>query len=1253
MSEEQQAQPAATSYDGLQKDQNVIDAMYYSLESLGEPVAYGNNKDILDAFLTQNRYFESNLLDTVQVGSKVEDMDDTDRHLLGVSMDAVNRMPSFGEDSAPKLAAIVDYGIGGITDPTNIASAIAGAFTAGGGTVAIQATKEAAKQGIKKYIQAKMKTLISPAVLKSLAAEGAVAGTGGAYQNYDKQNTQIDLNLREEINPTEIAIQGIAEGTLSPLLGAGVATVGGIGTTAIKTSSPYKYVNEIPSVERASAWLERNLSPTAGVSETQRRLIERRSGEASSIKQQGEELTEELDEIIKRDFVTDSSGSLSAADKQFVEGQESIINKALQGDEEALGQLADRSVDARTVIDNFFTVRDSAFKYGKSSKLNPQTIGTFNKDANYVRSVPEAYATTKRAKNFDQFLKDEPNILEELKVNMRDDPSNKRWSSFTKKYIDEKGIRVGSDSLEDKAVRQFAEQLYKPTRQFRKETGAFEKKLDTQELPSTVKKILGYNTRPALRVAETINAIMDTAVRSNTAADIAGDAIRRGVGVRATDPATAAQQLGVDDVISLAGSVQKKAFKGKQPELEDTVMNLPFGRIDDDLKNVYITKEEGLKLKELLTEDFIGSSLTTRDDLIGSLSRGVMNVQGFTKAGKTIYSPLSQLRNIAGAVGYTVASGNVKGVKDGLTAWKSMYKGGKSDNELQQSLINEFKEMGLQGSSIDLNQTLRRFGDISERMDDGTFIEKFTISGGGSVLGKPGRGVSKAARKAYGASDDAFKFGAYVNERKKASDVFDNYSPEARQQKLADFEREYQITPGTATKEDYIKEKASINTANITPIYSRIPPLLEKMRQVPVLGTFTAYPAERLRNSYNVLKLGSDEMIEGFETGNKVLRNQGLKRLGQWYAAQGAIYTGAYAANEAAGNSELLEKMRSSLPDWEKDAALLITGADKDGNPTYINLSYLNPDQQLADAIMPIMLKAGRGEDVTKDLDKSLYRAATNIFKPYLSPSLAVEAGKPMFDIVKSVISGEGLPDDSILKLVKTVEPGYTKMVRDMAQDANVFENFGEIGTDAERFFYPQTFGNTGDDAEGFFDLLEKNGLYFGTKEQVFDPKKVMGYSLNTINSNGKDIANDFRIDLREQLSDPRTLYTPENILKDYDEVLQQQFVGQQSMHKLFKDMKGIVGDDKLRKYLRSVDLQGVIPSKNSIASIIRGDLKPIRQSQNSKFWKDRERQLREKTGNSYARELSNLRQDMSKLELFYMNSNLLGDPPDVVIGED
>ena len=41
MSEEQQV---GTTYEGLLQDQDIIDSMYYSLESLGEPVAYGDNK---------------------------------------------------------------------------------------------------------------------------------------------------------------------------------------------------------------------------------------------------------------------------------------------------------------------------------------------------------------------------------------------------------------------------------------------------------------------------------------------------------------------------------------------------------------------------------------------------------------------------------------------------------------------------------------------------------------------------------------------------------------------------------------------------------------------------------------------------------------------------------------------------------------------------------------------------------------------------------------------------------------------------------------------------------------------------------------------------------------------------------------------------------------------------------------------------------------------------------------------------------
>ena len=213
MSEEQQV---GTTYEGLLQDQDVIDSMYYSLESLGEPVAYGDNKEILDTFLTKKRYFDTNLLSTIGVASDVEGMDDVDRQLLARSMNAVDQLPNFGEGSAPKGAAIADYFLAGVSDPTNLASAVAGAFTLGAGGAAGLAVKEAAKQGVKQALKAKIKNFASPAVLKSLAAEGTVAGAGGAYQGYEKQSVEKDIGLRKEIDPTTVALQGILEAVQSP-----------------------------------------------------------------------------------------------------------------------------------------------------------------------------------------------------------------------------------------------------------------------------------------------------------------------------------------------------------------------------------------------------------------------------------------------------------------------------------------------------------------------------------------------------------------------------------------------------------------------------------------------------------------------------------------------------------------------------------------------------------------------------------------------------------------------------------------------------------------------------------------------------------------------------------------------------------------------------------------------------------------------------------------------------------------------------
>ena len=47
-----------------------------------------------------------------------------------------------------------------------------------------------------------------------------------------------------------------------------------------------------------------------------------------------------------------------------------------------------------------------------------------------------------------------------------------------------------------------------------------------------------------------------------------------------------------------------------------------------------------------------------------------------------------------------------------------------------------------------------------------------------------------------------------------------------------------------------LDEEAVSKVMNIVPVYSRIPRILEKMRGLPIVGSFTAFPAENLRMKY-------------------------------------------------------------------------------------------------------------------------------------------------------------------------------------------------------------------------------------------------------------------------------------------------------------------------------------------------------------------------------------------------------------------
>ena len=154
-----------TTYEGLLKDRNFLSSAYHSLRAMGDNDVSEDPKDILDTFLTKRRYFDVNLGATIVQGNEIKDLPDTHKKLYSHALGKIEALPNFGEGSAPKFDASVDYGLAAISDPTNLISILAGIFTGGTGGVAIQAGKEALKQGV-------MATLKSQIGRKTLAQAG-------------------------------------------------------------------------------------------------------------------------------------------------------------------------------------------------------------------------------------------------------------------------------------------------------------------------------------------------------------------------------------------------------------------------------------------------------------------------------------------------------------------------------------------------------------------------------------------------------------------------------------------------------------------------------------------------------------------------------------------------------------------------------------------------------------------------------------------------------------------------------------------------------------------------------------------------------------------------------------------------------------------------------------------------------------------------------------------------------------------------
>ena len=231
------------------------------------------------------------------------------------------------------------------------------------------------------------------------------------------------------------------------------------------------------------------------------------------------------------------------------------------------------------------------------------------------------------------------------------------------------------------------------------------------------------------------------------------------------------------------------------------------------------------------------------------------------------------------------------------------------------------------------------------------------------------------------------------------------------------------------------KEQAEIEAADwvsdVFPTYEKIGRALKAFRQNPFAKNFISWDAERIRNTYNSIKSG----IEDLNTPG--MRKYGIRTLlgnimSAALSASTKLMTAAATGGALAYTYKKIDELNQLAPRYQKFSTLLPVGYNKDKKEvTYIDMSFSDPFDVFRQPINAFMS--------ADSLDKALGNAIAAFVGNFAGVSIATELGFGLIKNQKADGSPITNPKASIGKqsmdysqyLLRAIEPGT---VADMRQ---------------------------------------------------------------------------------------------------------------------------------------------------------------------------------------------------------------------------
>ena len=439
----------------------------------------------------------------------------------------------------------------------------------------------------------------------------------------------------------------------------------------------------------------------------------------------------------------------------------------------------------------------------------------------------------------------------------------------------------------------------------------------------------------------------------------------------------------------------------------DDVQYFKFGEDAGLLKDTYAPKVFHDALNETATQ-----WIKNVPAPLQKTYQGLLGLKAISQYGKTILGPTAQIRNNTSVPFMAMMNGNLGPSGNFGKNFKLAF-AGIFDPKAKTKFADQIKEASEYNLMVGRGTQLQEIGDVAAYSTNNMeILGKLKAKPIGEIMTRVKEGPLGIAERAYTGSDNAARLINWSGEQSKLSKVIANSTDDTVLpitagknmsdpdiQKLITLENNQPVinvgklkAAGDAVLDKFIKGEAADIALNVTPTYSRVPELVKELKYLPVIGNFTAFPAEIIRNTVNTLGRGIKELASN----NAELQKVGARRIAGAVTTTVGVPAGltATALSMTGADQEQLDAYkRSFAAPWEKTATMIPTGTDGNGNITGLyNFSYTNPYdflQRPAKAILNAISEGERNEaNLMKILTDSSFGAIGELTDPFLSTSL-------------------------------------------------------------------------------------------------------------------------------------------------------------------------------------------------------------------------------------------------------------------------